>query len=131
MKINSKTYLILFILLLSGCYSVNEISTYKELGDARRDGEIQIVMRDSTVFYVDKFTYSDSSINIRGFKKKSNSNKSWNSKGAENYQAYPGQIPFKCEIFSLFGNIRKCQDQQGNCYYGKSSQNGCESCGNS
>lgn len=72
MKINSKTYLILFILLLSGCYSVNEISTYKDLGDARRDGEIQIVMRDSTVFYVDKFTYSDSSINIRGFKKKSN-----------------------------------------------------------
>lgn len=71
MKINSKTYLILSILLLSGCYSVHEISNYKDLGDARRDGEIQIVMRDTTVFYVDKFTYSDSSINIRGVKKKS------------------------------------------------------------
>ncbi len=71
MKINSKTYLIAFILMMSGCYSVKEISNYKDLWDARRDGEIQIVMRDTTVFYVDKFTYSDSLINIRGVKKKS------------------------------------------------------------
>jgi hypothetical protein len=70
MKINSKTYLIAFTLVMSGCYSIKEISTYKDLGDARREGEIQIVTRDTTVYYTEKFFYSDSSINIKGVKKK-------------------------------------------------------------
>ena len=72
MKTTLKIYLIAFIFILNGCYSVKEISTFKDLADARKDGEIQIVTRDTTVYYADNFSYSDSSINIRGIKKKSN-----------------------------------------------------------
>jgi hypothetical protein len=71
MKTTLEIYLIAFIFILNGCYSVKEISTFKDLVDAHKDGEIQIVTRDTTVYYADKFSYSDSSINIRGIKKKS------------------------------------------------------------
>lgn len=70
--------------MMSGCYSVREISTYKDLADARKGGEIQVVTRDTTVYYVDKFTYSDSSIKIRGIKKKS-----------DNQTEFKGDIYFK------------------------------------
>lgn len=84
MRTNIKIYLTALILIINSCYSVKEISTYKDLAEARKDGEIQIVTRDTSVYYVDKFTYSDSSINIRGVKKKS-----------DNQTEFKGNIYFK------------------------------------
>jgi hypothetical protein len=78
MKITIIILSIALIITLNSCYSVKEISTFKNLADARARGEIQIVTIDTTVYYVDNFTYSDSSINIKGIKKKSDLQSDYN-----------------------------------------------------
>lgn len=71
MKTTTKILLTTFIFTLNSCYSVKEISTFNDLAETMEDGDIQIVSRDTTVYFVDNFTYSDSSINIKGIKRKS------------------------------------------------------------
>lgn len=72
MKTINKIFLIAFILTLYGCSYVQEVSTFQDLREAKDNGNLQIVTRDTTVYYADNFTYSDSSININGISKKSN-----------------------------------------------------------
>ena len=78
METITKLLAIISILILNSCFSVKEILTFKDLAEAREDGEIQIVTGDTTVYYVDNFTFSDSSINIRGIKKKSDLQNEYN-----------------------------------------------------
>ena len=68
----------IIIIAFYSCYSVKEISTFKDLAEARAEGELQIVSIDTTIYYVDNFTYSDSSINIKGIKKKSDLQNEYN-----------------------------------------------------
>jgi hypothetical protein len=63
-------YIIILLLLLSGCQSTTEISTYRELVAEKEDGDIEIVTTDTSVYFVDRFSFSDSTINIMGTKKK-------------------------------------------------------------
>ena len=71
MKTTTKILLTAFIFTLNSCYSVTEISTFNDLAETMEDGDIQIVSRDTTVYFVNNFTYSDSSIKIEGIKRKS------------------------------------------------------------
>ena len=71
MKTTTNILLTAFIFTLNSCYSVKEISTFNDLAETMEDGDIQIVSRDTTVYFVDNFTYSDSLINIKGIKRKS------------------------------------------------------------
>lgn len=67
-----KVILGIIIILMISCSFNSEIRTFTELRDASFDGQLQIVALDSTVYYVENFTYSDSSIKILGRKKKFN-----------------------------------------------------------
>ena len=66
MKTLTKIILIGLILLNITCRSIQEISTFKDLSEEVTDGDLQIVTRDTTVYYVNKFNYTDSTINISG-----------------------------------------------------------------
>ena len=70
MKTLTKIIFIGLILLNITCRSIQEISTFKDLSEAVTDGDLQIVTRDTTVYYVNKFNYTDSTINIFGEKSK-------------------------------------------------------------
>ena len=69
MKIIIKMYVLGFMFLLTCCSSVNEITTFTDLRKNLGD-KIQIVSRDSSVYYADSFSYTDTSITISGNKKK-------------------------------------------------------------
>ncbi len=61
-----------FFILISitiSCSFVDEISTYKEL-DENNENELQIVTCDTSIYYANSFTYSDTSLIIIGTKKK-------------------------------------------------------------
>jgi len=64
-------FVIVFALILVSCQSANQILTRSDLNKAKMHGNIQIVSIDSTVYYVNNFSFNDSSINVNGTQKKS------------------------------------------------------------
>ena len=72
MKTSINILLFFLILFGNGCYVENEISTYRELLEVREDGEIQIVTKDTTVYYVESFNITDTTVIIKGTKVKDN-----------------------------------------------------------
>ena len=58
------------VLTFNSCQSVNQILTLNDLTEAQKDGNIQIVSVDSTIYYVSMFSFNDSSIYVSGTKKK-------------------------------------------------------------
>ncbi|MFZ1290349.1 MAG: hypothetical protein WAR79_09670 [Melioribacteraceae bacterium] len=65
------------------CTFVSEISTYKDLKN-NLENNIQIVSNDTSVYYVNNFSYSDSSITIKAIKSKK-----------ENKENFEGELFFK------------------------------------
>lgn len=65
------SYLLTWLIMLS-CTSVKEITTYSHLIEASVKGNIQLITKDTTIYYLNKFSYSDSSIIGEGIKEKNN-----------------------------------------------------------
>ncbi len=61
--------LVSIFFIINSCSFVEEISTFKGL-EENLDNRIQVVTKDTTVYYADRFTYSDTSIIVSGTKTK-------------------------------------------------------------
>ncbi|NOX64668.1 MAG: hypothetical protein GXO85_02445 [Chlorobi bacterium] len=60
--------IIVSVLFFYSCQTVDQISTFNDLSELEQDDELQIITIDSTVYYADSFTYTDSTIKIIGTK---------------------------------------------------------------
>jgi len=58
------------VLFLITCQHANEIALYKDLSKASREGAIQVVTIDTSVYYLNKFTFDDSSLTGTGTREK-------------------------------------------------------------
>ncbi len=81
------SYLLISLLILS-CTSVKEITTYSDLIEVSDSGDIQLITTDSTVYYFNKFSYSDSSITGEGEKVKNDLSEKFNGELAFNDISY-------------------------------------------
>jgi hypothetical protein len=70
MKTIIKISVFALTLININCISSKEVSTFGDLAEAKKNGDLQIVTRDTTVYYVDNFKYTDSTISISGEKSK-------------------------------------------------------------
>ena len=72
------------ILISAGCFSIKEVSTYKDIVNAKINKDLEIVTNDSTIYYSDDFNYTDSSITFSGERLKN-----------DNRQPFAGTLLFK------------------------------------
>jgi hypothetical protein len=70
MKTIIKISVFALTLININCISSKEVSTFRDLAEAKKSGDLQIVTRDTTIYYIDKFKYTDSTISIFGEKSK-------------------------------------------------------------
>ena len=70
MKLFNSLLFLGIVFLLITCQSVNEITYYKDLSEASREGAIQVVTTDTSVYYIDKLTFNDTSITGTGTRAK-------------------------------------------------------------
>jgi len=70
MKFLSNILFFITVILLITCQSAKEITYYKDLSKASREGAIQVVTIDTSVYYINKFTFNDTSITGTGTREK-------------------------------------------------------------
>ncbi len=70
MKLLNSILLLGMVLLFITCQSVKEITFYKDLSKASKEGDIQVVTIDTSVYYINKFMFDDSSLTGTGTREK-------------------------------------------------------------
>ncbi len=73
MKTFIHVFVLLFFILIYGCYTTKEIVSYKDLSELiiERNDEIQIVMKDTTVYSAKLNSFTDSTISFHWVKESS------------------------------------------------------------
>lgn len=70
MKSILKILIVVLALMNNKCASVKEVQTFNDLSEAHQNKDLQIITKDSAVYYVNSFAYTDSTIFISGKKVK-------------------------------------------------------------
>ncbi len=60
--------MIMIVILFYSCQTVDQISTFNDLSELDSDSELQIVTTDTTIYIADSYTFTDSTITIKGKK---------------------------------------------------------------